>query len=64
MIEWVLILSICYNASSCIYQEVSSFKEEKACIETKLWYEYFPKDKQSNKNIIIYTCKPRDSHEI
>ena len=34
------------------------------CIETKEWYEDFPKDKQNKGNLILYTCKPRGSHEI
>ena len=64
MIEWVLILAVCYNAMSCVSQEVSSFKTEEMCIETKKWYEDFPKDKQNKGNLILYTCKPRGSHEI
>ena len=64
MIEWILILSVCYNSASCIRQEVSSFKTEEMCIETKKWYEDFPKDKQNKGNLILYICKPRGSHEI
>lgn len=49
---------------SCVNQEISSFKTEEICIETKQWYENFPEDKQGDWKLVLYTCKPRDSHEI